>query len=172
MKTQVILGVDPGITGAMAFNGLDIIWVEDLPTVTIPNQRRKETQLDPIALANRLKEVQKRCQLFAYLEKTHAMKDSAMTAFSMGFTRGVILSVLACLEIPVVDVLPNAWKKKFGLIRCDKDASIGVAKQQYPQCSEHLNRKKDHNRAEAILISEYGFSQHFGNIHHVERNFR
>ena len=128
MKLSLILGIDPGMTGAMAILGPNgDVLVADLPTMTIPNGARKQQVLDLTALKNYLESWQTRHRVFVFLEKTQPMKDSAMTAFSMGLSRGIILAVIATLEIPLVEVTPPKWKKFHGLIHCDKDASRTLA---------------------------------------------
>ncbi len=157
MKQLLILGIDPGITGAIGTLGPNgYAGVEDLPMMTVPNGARKQQVLDIGLLQRRLECWQMKHQVYAFLEKTQPMKDSAMTAFSMGQMRGSLLAICTCLKIPVVDVFPQDWKRKYNLIKCDKSASIGAAKQLFPCVSDDLSRVKDHNRAEAILIAAYG----------------
>lgn len=157
MKFLLILGIDPGITGAMAILGPNgDVLVADLPMMTIPNGARKQQVLDVTAMKNYLENWQTRHRVFVFLEKTQPMKDSAMTAFSMGQMRGSLLAICACLNISVSDVLPQAWKRKYNLLKCDKDASLGAAKQLFPSLAADLSRVKDHNRAEALLIAAYG----------------
>ena len=155
--SKIYIGIDPGVTGAVAF--LSELWakVYDMPVLAVPNGSRKETRIDAECLYAILKnhgfslDV---CELI--LEKTQPMKDSAMTAFSMGQTRGIILATASLLKIPIVHVTPPAWKKHFGLLKCDKDASRTIAKERFPNLMDSLQNKKDHNRAEALLIALYG----------------
>lgn len=160
-----VMGIDPGITGGFAAICSTHILVDDLPVLTEANGKRKEKALDANELykkvcAFRDMPPQLRAlgvRTVVYVERTHAMKDSAMTAFSMGQSRGIILAVLAIAGVSFVQVDPQKWKKFHGLIGCDKDASRTLAIQKYPQMREFLERKKDHNRAEALLIADYGF---------------
>lgn len=158
---KYVLGIDPGITGGMAVVGLMFQSACDIPVQTMVNSNRKEIMIDAFKLREKIWALKRRvlgsgAELVIYVEKTQPMKDSAMTAFSMGLSRGIILAVIATLEIPFVQVPPPKWKKFHGLIHCDKDASRTLAIQLYPDMKSVLNRKKDHNRAEALLIAAYG----------------
>lgn len=156
-----VMGIDPGITGGMALIGTLRDGVCDLPVQTMVNSSRKEIVIDACELGRKLHEVKRQFtgsgrELVVYVERTQPMKDSAMTAFSMGQSRGIILAVLSVLKVPFVQVLPQKWKKFHGLVGCDKDASRTLAIQLYPDMADFLKRKKDHNRAEALLIATYG----------------
>jgi crossover junction endodeoxyribonuclease RuvC len=86
----------------------------------------------------------------------------AVSSFNFGRAAGVVHGALAALGFQINFVRPTEWKKYFGLSGKDKHASIAMAKNLYPEAAELLTRKKDHGRAEAILIAAYG-------RHHNER---
>ena len=94
-------------------------------------------------------------------KKTKDGKQMSMgvtSAFSFGQGYGVWLGILSALEIPHTLVTPQAWKKSMmpGEPK-DKDASRVVCKRLFPvQVDEWLSRKKDHGRADSILLAEYG----------------
>ena len=52
-------------------------------------------------------------------------------------------------------VRPVKWKKYFNLINSEKDASRTKAIEIFPYFSSQLAKKKDSNKADAILISSY-----------------
>lgn len=56
----------------------------------------------------------------------------------------------------VILVKPAVWKKALGLNKKDKDASIKKAIELFPEMESKLARKKDHDRAEALLLAYYG----------------
>ena len=83
-------------------------------------------------------------------------QQGVCSAFSMGEGLGVWLGVLATLGIPVRWVPPRVWKKAVGLqVGADKESSRAAALRLFPSCAESLRRKKDHGRAEALLIGWY-----------------
>jgi crossover junction endodeoxyribonuclease RuvC len=92
-----------------------------------------------------------------FVEKTHAMPTNGSKAnFSSGYSQGAICAVVQALSYPLHHVLPTAWKKTQGLVGKDKEASRALATDLFPKCGPHLRFKKDHNRAEALLIARHG----------------
>jgi crossover junction endodeoxyribonuclease RuvC len=150
MKT--FLAFDPGLTGAVAYRseGLPVgVW--DLPTRETSSGKVKR-EIDGRELAYWLR-------LFppavALLERTHAMPGQGVASmFSMGVSRGVILGVLGALQIEIVEVEPRVWKKAYDLT-ADKKNAILKAREMYPHLCPLLDREKDHNRAEALLMLDY-----------------
>ena len=160
----MIIGIDPGITGAISFFDDDgkFLGVEDMPTMALNNKK----QINPVALNDLLQLVpfslffseEMRASQVAYLEKVHAMPGQGVSSmFNFGMGYGVIQGVLAANEVPLHLVTPQKWKKHQGLIGKDKDCARTLAQQLYPQAS--LSRKKDIGRADAMLIGDYGVQQ-------------
>lgn len=83
-------------------------------------------------------------------------ENGSRSAFSMGTSYGTVLGVAAALGIPVETVAPQTWKRSFRLIGTDKEASRGKALELCPHLADSLRRRKDHGRAEAVLIGLYG----------------
>lgn len=65
-------------------------------------------------------------------------------------------AAVACAGVEVTLVSPAPWKRFFGLVGPNKNQSIERAIELCPEAARWLSRKKDHNRAEAILIAVYG----------------
>lgn len=152
----MILGIDPGLSGAMALltDTGGLVMVEDLPTMAVGKAGRR--QINAAGLAARLRQ----CQLMysgeyrAVLEDVHAMpKQGVSSVFSFGRTLGQIEGVLATLKIAVVLVRPVTWKKHYNLGR-DKEQARALAIQYFPGAELHL--KKHADRAEAILLARWG----------------
>ena len=61
------------------------------------------------------------------------------------------------MQLPVYFVRPAKWKKYFNLINSEKDASRTRAIEIFPYFSSQLSKKKDSNKADAILISSFFF---------------
>lgn len=148
------IGIDPGITGAIAIlnPGFDPV-VEDMPT-TVVGKGTVKREGNGALLAEILRRGTR--PVMATLERTSAMPGQGVASmFSMGVSRGVVLGVLGALGIPYVDVAPPTWKRHFRLTGADKDASRTLALKMYPSLAPLLARKMDHNRAEAVLLAHY-----------------
>lgn len=153
---MIRIGIDPGISGAVAIldSNLSLVTVYDMPTMPLS---KGKNQVNAAALASKLKEstLVLRGDTTAYLEAVHSMPEQGVSSsFNFGVSYGVIQGVLAALNIPVVPVTPQTWKKRAGLVGKDKDHARTVAQQLYPQAP--LERKRDIGRADAILIARFG----------------
>ena len=154
----MIIGIDPGITGAIYFRENHYFDVVDMPIMA--KTSGKGNQINPYELTSLL--IQPPIDRLtgieaAYLESVHAMPGQGVSSvFSFGKSVGIIEGVLAALNIPLVMVTPQRWKKNAKLIGKDKDAARTLAIQLYPELSDRLSRKKDIGRADAILIAEFG----------------
>ncbi|MCL2622941.1 MAG: hypothetical protein FWD31_04660 [Planctomycetaceae bacterium] len=155
--SSIVLGIDPGVTGAIS-----VIWpnyhiiVCDLPTVMTDGFNG----IDPMALYRLIHNLD--CiGMVAYCEKSILPPGNGkMTTRSVYDCHGVIRSVLALSGIPLKYVHPGTWKKFHGIpAKSEKEYSRGLAKQLRPDLADYLSRKKDHNRAEALLIAMYGQHQ-------------
>lgn len=153
----MIIGIDPGITGAVAILNDDGSFhgVFDMPVI----QPGKRKRINSSGLARLIEENMSEFVAVAYIEQVGAMPGQGTASmFSFGHAAGVADGVLAALSIPIEYVTPQTWKKNYSLNGKDKEASRAKGIQLYPQAS--LARKKDVGRAEAILIARYGFDQY------------
>lgn len=160
----MIIGIDPGLTGAIAFIGRDGYLVEDLPTMANGKGKAKvKRQIDAGELAEMIKHRSNESgekMTKVYLERVAAMSNQGVSSvFSLGETYGAIKAVVATLQIPIEIISPQEWKK-FYMLRRDKNKAItkelsrAKAIELFPKAG--LSRKKDHNLAEALLIANYG----------------
>lgn len=150
---QIIIGIDPGITGAIAIidDSGNLVGIHDMPTM--PKGAGKKKQINPCSLVGMLSGYGR---VTAYLERVSAMPGQGVSGvFTFGECFGVIRGVLAAAYIPLVLVTPQSWKRRFGLIGTEKDAARTKAIELYPAAS--LARKKDIGRADALLIARYGW---------------
>lgn len=151
---MVIIGVDPGFTGAVAIwrPAIRSLYVYDMPV--LPNAKGK-TELDLHSLFDLLAPEDDTPHL-AVVEQVHAMRGQGVTSmFRFGQGYGAIQMGLAAHRLPVQYVTPSKWKAHFGLTR-DKGVSRGMAMQRFPEYAEKFKRVKDDGRAEAALIALYG----------------
>lgn len=153
---MIFVGIDPGITGAVAIiDGGNIVF-HDTPTIQTKNGKKTKTEFMPSEMADILA-TQKGCHVF--IEKVGAMPGQGVTSmFSFGKGYGIWIGILAALKIPYTFTTPQAWKKHLMQGMKDKDAARIRAQQLYPCATKELSRKKDIGRADALLIAEYGRS--------------
>ncbi|PNY15842.1 hypothetical protein L195_g012546 [Trifolium pratense] len=98
----------------------------------------------------------------AYIEQSIPFpKDGKQGWWSGGFGYGLWIGILVSSGFTVVPVPSFTWKAKFELSgsKTSKDDSRKLASQLFPSLSSLLTRKKDHGRAEALLIAAYGKDQ-------------
>lgn len=168
----MIIGVDPGGTGALVALRHDGSIIETLmmPTIKIGTK----TRINGAAIAGWLKDVYRHSgevPVHAYLEQVNAMpsgppgKRRAMgvgSAFTFGHAAGLVEGVLMGAGIPITLVTPQAWKKSAGLIGSDKDAARSRAIQLYPTCRILDLKGKGQAVADALLIARHGLSRDYG----------
>lgn len=157
---MIYVGIDPGLTGAVAMifpSGL--LSIRDLPVMTnvkAAKNGRKRNHLNAAELAAYLHQCPLE-EMAVFVEYTQAGMKGALANYSLGHSSGVIMGVLSALRLPYEMVRPQEWKKEFGLLKTQKEASRTYAQQLFP--SAELWRKKDDGRAEALLIAEWGRRQ-------------
>lgn len=151
--TDYYIGIDPGITGAIAVldSNAKFVTLIDMPVMAKGKGHSKiKNQVNPVALYESLAPYK---SSIALLEQVNAMPAQGVSSmFSLGDTFGSIRSVLATLYIPVELVSPQTWKK-FYKLPADKEIARAKAIQLFPEAS--LHRKKDSDRAEALLMAKY-----------------
>lgn len=154
----MIIGIDPGLSGACAYISKKVygIGVFDLPTIKKGKTGNKR-EIDCKNLYHKLSSLNDQDSIIkVYLEDVHAMPGQGVTSmFSMGHTLGAIKGVVAALPFELHLVSPQKWKKYFSLTK-DKELSRARAIHLFPTLADQLTRKKDADRAEALLIARYG----------------
>lgn len=142
-----IMGLDPGLSGAVAFyypSHPENIACYDMPIV---DRRVNGAALYDI--------IQQHRPSLAVIEAVHSMPGQGVSSsFNFGVSYGIAQGVVSAAKIPVVFVSPGKWKKYF-LLSSDKEASRGLAINKWP-ASDHFRKKKDEGRAEAALLALYG----------------
>ena len=153
---MIIIGIDPGINGAISIiENKKIIEVYDTPTMI--DGKKNKRQINGAQVTNIFKERLKgEKEVVVVVEHVNAMPGQGVTSmFNFGQSFGVIKGICAALNLPIYFVRPAKWKKHFNLIKTNKDASRTKVIEVYPEISSKLHRKKDSNRADAILIALY-----------------
>ncbi len=153
---MIIIGIDPGINGAISIiENKKIIEVYDTPTMI--DGKKNKRQINGAQVTNIFKErLNGEKEVVVVVEHVNAMPGQGVTSmFNFGQSFGVIKGICAALNLPIYFVRPTKWKKHFNLIKTNKDASRTKVIEVYPEISSKLHRKKDSNRADAILIALY-----------------
>jgi hypothetical protein len=165
---MIFIGIDPGLTGALAVLDSDTKSVSffDTPTVQMKVGKKIKNQQDSYAIVSLLRSLTEGKDVMAVIEKVNAMPGQgaggerqsmgATSAFNFGLGYGQWLGILAALKVPHQQVHPLTWKKvMMADMGKEKDASRVKAMQLFPQSSDGLTRKKDHGRADALLIAAW-----------------
>ena len=151
-----IIGIDPGLSGGIAIlDDLKIFDIYDMPIMS--EGKKNKNQLNSAQLVNIIKKnIILSGDTFLIVEQVSAMPGQGVTSmFNFGQTFGSIKGICAALNLPIFFVRPAKWKKHFDLINSSKDASRTKVIEMYPSISPRLSKKKDVNKADAILIARY-----------------
>ncbi len=153
------IGIDPGVSGAVAAVGPNSCDVEDIPTVDVGGTGRTLHKIDGLALAKMLRRfVPAGEACLVVLEDVHVMPSSqsgSAANTSLLHSKGVIEGVLAVLRMRTELVNSRKWKGYFG-IGAEKALSLQTAARLYPDMQSRISRVKDHNRAESLLLAHWG----------------
>jgi len=157
---MLIIGIDPGISGSICFFEDGIIKdVIEMPIMTDGKKNKKQVNSSQIfnEISERISRIDKK-NIKVIIEQVSAMPGQGVTSmFNFGQSFGVLKGICSAMSLPVYYVRPAKWKKYFNLINSEKDASRTRAIEIFPYFSAQLSRKKDSNKADAILISSYFF---------------
>lgn len=154
---RVVLGIDPGVNGAVAVLSADAPLVFDIPTFWVRKGKGRRQVYDLPAFRTLLQSVKPDRIGNVLVEDVHAMPGQGVTSmFSMGYGVGVIHGLLTALNLPFELVTPQRWKKEMlaGFTAKDKKAAHIMAGRLFPDID--LGRRNDQGRSEALLIAEYG----------------
>ena len=155
---MLIIGIDPGITGSICFlqNG-KIIDVVEMPNMPEGKKNKKQVNGAQIfyEISLRIKSLKKE-EIKVVIEQVSAMPGQGVTSmFNFGQSFGILKGICSAMQLPMYFVRPAKWKKYFNLINSEKDASRTKAIEVFPYFSSELSRKKDSNKADAILIASF-----------------
>ena len=155
---MLIIGIDPGISGSICFfdNGkiLDVI---EMPTMTDGKKNKRQVNGSQIynEILKRVNDQEKK-DVKVVIEQVSAMPGQGVTSmFNFGQSFGILKGICSAMQLPMYFVRPAKWKKYFNLIKSEKDASRTRAIEIFPYFSSHLSKKKDSNKADAILIASF-----------------
>ena len=155
---MLIIGIDPGLSGSICFleNG-KILDVVEMPTMIDGKKNKRQVNGAQIfyEISKRTSKIEK-VNLKVVIEQVSAMPGQGVTSmFNFGQSFGILKGICSAMQLPMYFVRPTKWKKYFGLINSEKDASRTRAIEMFPYFSSHLSKKKDSNKADAILIASF-----------------
>jgi hypothetical protein len=162
---MLILAVDPGLSGAVAFLGDDWCKVLDVPTVPLEgdggiSRRVHGPALQQLVMQN-IPEGEEEVHAVMELLSPGGQNNRVQTSISQGRTVGTIECLLECLGLEVHRVYAQTWKRFYGLTGKKADGVNQAARARelatalYPSLGLELRRACDHNRAEAILVGHF-----------------
>ena len=155
---MLVIGIDPGISGSICFfQDGKINDVVEMPTMTEGKKNKKQVNGSQIynEISDRIKKIDKK-NIKVVIEQVSVMPGQGVTSmFNFGQSFGILKGICAAMQLPMYFVRPAKWKKYFNLINSEKDASRTKAIEIFPYFSSQLSRKKDSNKADAILIASF-----------------
>ena len=155
---MLIIGIDPGISGSICFfEDGKITGLVEMPSMAEGKKNKKQVNGNQLfnEIKSRISEV-KDGHLCAVVEHVTAMPGQGVTSmFNFGQSFGIIKGVCSAMNLSMHFVRPAKWKKYFNLINTEKDASRTKVIEIFPYISQQLSRKKDSNKADAILIASF-----------------
>ena len=160
---MLIIGIDPGVSGSICFfEDGKILDVIEMPTMTDGKKSKKQVNGSQIynEILKKVVNTEKN-NVRVIIEQVSAMPGQGVTSmFNFGQSFGILKGICAAMQLPMFFVRPAKWKKYFGLINSQKDASRTRVIEMFPYYSSQLSKKKDSNKADAILIASFYHETH------------
>ena len=158
---MIIFGIDPGVSGAISIlENKKVIEIFDMPTMAEGKKNKRQVNGPQIynEISLRVNKLQKK-EIIIVIEQVSAMPGQGVTSmFNFGQSFGVLKGICSAMQLSMYFVRPAKWKKYFGLIKTEKDASRTKVIEIFPYISSQLSRKKDSNKADAILIASFFYN--------------
>ncbi len=154
---MLIIGIDPGLSGSICFfEDGKILDVIEMPVMTDGKKNKKQVNGSQIynEILKRVDAAHKDVRVV--IEQVSAMPGQGVTSmFNFGQSFGILKGICSAMQLPMFFIRPAKWKKYFNLINSQKDASRTRAIEIFPYFSAQLSKKKDSNKADAILIASF-----------------
>ena len=155
---MLIIGIDPGLSGSICFfQDGKILDVIEMPTMTEGKKNKKQVNGSQIynEICKITKDIEKQ-EIRIVIEQVSAMPGQGVTSmFNFGQSFGILKGIFSAMQLPVYFVRPAKWKKYFNLLNSERGASRTKAIEIFPYFSSRLSKKKDSNKADAILIASF-----------------
>ena len=158
---MLIIGIDPGISGAICFfEDGQVKEIIDMPVMADGKKNKRQINGPQVynEILKRINKLQKK-DIIVVIEQVSAMPGQGVTSmFNFGQSFGVLKGICSAMQLSMFFIRPAKWKKYFGLIKTEKDASRTKVIEIFPYISSQLSRKKDSNKADAILIASFFYN--------------
>ena len=160
---MLIIGIDPGVSGSICFlKDGKILDVIEMPIMNEGKKNKK--QVNGAQIYNEItKKINSNPETNTrvVIEHVTAMPGQGVTSmFNFGQSFGVLKGICSAMRLPMFFVRPAKWKRYYNLINSEKDASRTRAIEIFPYFSSQLSKKKDSNKADAILIASFYYETH------------
>jgi len=147
----MIIGIDPGFTGAIAYLYQGQLVVYDLPIRLIMNKK----QIDEKKFSKFIKQHNPHTVKYAAVEDVWVMPNQGIVSSArFMYSAGILIGVLAAHNIKILKTKPNVWKPALGLDR-SKKKSLTLARKVFPNNQSDFRLMKHNGRAEAALIAHF-----------------
>ena len=158
---MLIIGIDPGISGAICFfEEGEVKEILEMPVMAEGKKNKRQINASQTynEISKRINKLPKK-DIIVVIEQVSAMPGQGVTSmFNFGQSFGVLKGICSAMQLSMHFVRPAKWKKYFGLIKTEKDASRTKVIEIFPYISSQLSRKKDSNKADAILIASFFYN--------------
>ena len=158
---MLIIGIDPGISGAICFfKDGQIKEIIDMPVMADGKKNKRQINGPQVynEISSRINKFSKK-DITVVIEQVSAMPGQGVTSmFNFGQSFGVLKGICSAMQLSMFFIRPVKWKKYFGLIKTEKDASRTKVIEIFPYISSELSRKKDSNKADAVLIASFFYN--------------
>ena len=155
---MLIIGIDPGISGAICFfHDGEVKDIIEMPSMADGKKNKRQINSQQVfnEISERIGSTPKK-EIIVVIEQVSAMPGQGVTSmFNFGQSFGVIKGICSAMQLSMYFVRPAKWKKYYGLIKTEKDASRTKVIEIFPYISSKLSKKKDSNKADAILIANF-----------------
>jgi len=155
---MLIIGIDPGISGAICFfEDGQVKEIIDMPIMADGKKNKRQINGAQIfnEISERVQKVEKK-NIRVIIEQVSAMPGQGVTSmFNFGQSYGILKGICSAMQLSMFFVRPAKWKKYYNLLNSEKDASRTRAIEIFPYFSSQLSKKKDSNKADAILIASF-----------------
>lgn len=146
------IGIDPGLSGGLAYHGNDGLELAVMPVVQVGKKREiDEAALYDWLLMHRSTHV--------IIERVHSMpKQGVASTFTFGTGWGLVRGICRGLSMPYELVRPQEWQKAM-LIGHPKGSEYLVASRLWPTAewlATPRSRKPHEGLVDAALIMEFG----------------
>lgn len=156
---RIYVGIDPGIGGAVAAVTAQGEFI-DVASMPIQAKKSGRNEVDALALHEWFESLRGKRILYSMIERVSAMPGQGVSGmFSLGDSFGSARAIAVVSSERTDFAQPGVWKKKMQLTN-NKFYSLTVARKCFPKASEHLSRKKDEGKAEALLLAKYAAQHH------------